>query len=237
MANNYFRFKKFTINQEKSPFKVGTDGVLLGALADIYGSGWLLDIGTGTGLIALMAAQRTECNIVAIEPESASFSQACENVSASPWSERIKVEKCTFQEYYTSCNRTFDFIVTNPPYFRNSLRSPDRAKSDARHAGSLTYDVLIEGTARLLAENGSLNIILPYAEGTFFIAAAAEKGFFCNRITRVKAFPSGPVIRLIMKFEKTRKQLQENYLTIETGERHDYTDEYIKATKDFYPGL
>ncbi|MGQ9620343.1 MAG: tRNA1(Val) (adenine(37)-N6)-methyltransferase [Bacteroidales bacterium] len=234
MANNYFRFKKFTIYQDKCVFKAGTDGVLLGALADIAGDGWLLDIGTGTGLIAIMAAQRTNCRIAAIEPDNASFLQACENVKACPWNDRIMVENCSFREYYLNSPGKFDFIVTNPPYFRNSLKNPDKVKSMARHADSLTSDDLIEGTTHLLHENGSLHLILPYSEGAVFIAVAAEKGLYCNRIIKVRAVPSGPIIRLIMKFEKSKKQLREKFITIETGKRHVYTPEYIEATKDFY---
>jgi len=234
MSNDYFRFKKFTIHQNRCSFKVGTDGVLLGALADIHGNGWLLDIGTGTGLIAIMAAQRTNCRIVAIEPDYNSYIQACENVSACPWSDRITVENCSFSEYYLNTGRKFDFIITNPPYFSNSLPNPDPAKAGARHAYSLSFDQLAGGCEKLLTAEGSLNIILPYAEGTQFIACAAEKGLFCNKIIKVKAFPSGPVIRLIMKFEKIKKQLHESFLTIETGKRHEYTSEYMIATKDFY---
>jgi len=234
MANDYFRFKQFTIHQDRCAFKVGTDGVLLGALAEIHGNGWLLDIGTGTGLIAIMAAQRTNCRIIAIEPDYNSYIQACENVFACPWSDRISVEKYTFSDYFSICDRKFDFIVTNPPYFRNSLLSPDPAKSGARHACSLSYEQLAGGCARLLAEEGSLHIILPYTEGTLFIATAAEKGLFCSRMIKVKAVPSGPVIRLIMKFEKSKKPIREGFLTIETGRRHEYTPEYIEATRDFY---
>ncbi len=233
MVNDYFRFKKFTVRQERCNFKVGTDGVLLGALADIYGEGKLIDVGTGTGLIALMAAQKTQCNIIAIEPDPDSFSQAVENVAASPWAGRINVINCTFRECYVNHNECFDFIISNPPYFRNSLPNPDSQKSLSRHAISLSDDELIEGTMKMLSENGSLHIILPVTEGRYFITKAARKGLFCNKITNIKGVPEGRVIRMIMKFERKERNIEEKFLTIETR-RHVYTPEYIEATKDFY---
>ena len=234
MANDYFRFKQFIIHQDRCAFKVGTDGVLLGALADISDSGQLLDVGTGTGLIAIMAAQRSHCRIVAIEPHRESFLQACENVAACPFNERIKVENLSFRDYFINTHTKFDFIVTNPPYFRNSLRNPDRSKSMTRHADSLIPEDLLEGTLSLLSENGSLQVILPYSEGSVFIATAAEEKLYCTKIIKIRAIPSAPVIRMILKFEKSKKRVQEKFLTIETGIHHKYTDEYIEATKDFY---
>src|SRR4030042_39395 len=120
MANSYFHFKQFTINQDKCTFKVGTDGVLLGACADVAGAGKMLDIGTGTGLIALILAQRSNAEITAIEPDHDSYEQACDNVRQSKWHERIKVVKTDLQNYDTGDVR-FNLIVTNPPWFTDSL--------------------------------------------------------------------------------------------------------------------
>ena len=116
MANSFFRFKQFTINQDKCAFKVGTDGVLLGACANVTGMKRILDIGTGTGLIALMLAQRCDAEIIAIEPDNDSFVQASANVRLSKWSGRIRIENCTLQNFYPD-NTSFDLIVSNPPYF------------------------------------------------------------------------------------------------------------------------
>jgi tRNA1Val (adenine37-N6)-methyltransferase len=234
MSNNYFRFKQFTIRQEKSVFKVGTDGVLLGACADLTGSGTILDIGTGTGLIAIMAAQRSDAAITAIEPEIQSYKQACENVKDCIWGDRIEVINTGFCEYSALNKKKFDIIISNPPYFRNSLKSPDKNKSAARHSDSLTSSGLLEGAFDLLNDDGSLQIILPYPEGTLLIVEANKYGFFCNRIIKIKPVPTGEIKRLILKFERIKKPVTESFITIETGSRHSYTREYKEVTKDFY---
>ena len=125
MSNNYFRFKQFTIYQKQSVFKVGTDGVLLGACADLTGGSRILDVGTGTGLIAIMAAQRSDASIVAIEPELLSFQQACENVMNCKWKNRIEVINSRLIEYSVGCTEKFSVMISNPPFFRNSLKNLD----------------------------------------------------------------------------------------------------------------
>ncbi len=137
-------------------------------------------------------------------------------------------------DFLSSTAQKFDLIISNPPYFINSLKNQDAAKTLTRHADSLTSSDLLRSSAALLAENGSLEIIMPYTEGTVFIAGASEWGLYCNRIIKVKGTPKGDVIRLIMKFEKTRKPLYEKFITIETGIRHQYTKEYKEVTADFY---
>ena len=234
MSNRYFRFKYFTINQERSVFKVGTDGVLLGACAVLTGAKRILDIGTGTGLIAIMTAQRCESEIVAIEPEENSYMEACSNVKECKWNNRIIVRNSGFREYFTDHPEQFDIIITNPPYFRDSLKNPDADKSAARHTVSLSSNDILEGAGKLLTAEGSLQIILPYAEGTIFIAESSQYGLYCNMIIKIKAVPTGEIKRLIMKFERIKKPLKEKFLTVETGTRHRYTEEYKDITKDFY---
>jgi tRNA1Val (adenine37-N6)-methyltransferase len=233
MASNYFSFKQFTIKQERSAFRVGTDGVLLGACADISGKTRILDIGTGTGLIALMLAQRCDAQIVAIEPDYDSFIQASGNVRRSKWMSRIKVENCTLQSY-ASDNKRFDMIITNPPYFTGSLKNPDPAKSNARHNESLTHSDILTGACRLLDESGLLQLILPYDEGNIFIAEAQEYGFFCNSILKIRPLSSSEIRRLVLGFSRKRIKPFESFLTIEKGKRHDFTEQYINLTSDFY---
>jgi tRNA1Val (adenine37-N6)-methyltransferase len=234
MANDYFSFRQFTIRQEKASFKVGTDGVLLGACADIQGADRILDIGTGTGLIAIMAAQRSEAVIDAIEPDKDSYEQAKANVKACRWASRINVIHCDLQNYNPENEQKYYSILSNPPYFRDSLRNPDDVKSATRHAFSLSSADILNGCGRLMKDEGSLQIILPYEEGTLFIAEASGFGFFCNTIIKIKPNPTGKIIRLIMKFERTKKPVHEKFLTIETGIRHQYTDDYMELTKKFY---
>jgi tRNA1Val (adenine37-N6)-methyltransferase len=234
MANNYFRFKQFTIQQGRSAFKVGTDGVLLGACSELSRAKKILDIGTGTGLIAIMAAQRCNAEIVAIEPDKKSFCQASENINDCKWESRIHIENTDFHNYYNCNNVKFDAILTNPPFFRDSLKNPVSEKSTTRHSESLTSSEILRGTAKLLAKEGSLQLILPYVEGNLFIAEAIDFGFFCNRIIKIKPFPEADIKRLILLFERNKKLVTEKFLTIKTGVRHQYTKEYKEVTKDFY---
>ena len=233
MANNYFSFKQFTIRQDKCAFKVGTEGVLLGAYADVAGAKRILDIGTGTGLIALMLAQRSEAEIVAIEPDRDSYEQACSNIERSRWSSRVKAENTCLQNFKPAGIR-FDLIVTNPPFFADSLKNPDPVKAAARHKDTLSSEELLKGVTRLMAEDGKLQVIMPYAEGNVFIAEAQEYGLYCNNILKIKPLPSSEVKRLILTFSKHQQKVKESFLTIEHGARHDFTEGYINLTKDFY---
>ncbi len=232
MANNYFSFKHFTIYQDKSAFKVGTDGVLLGAYADITGVTNILDIGSGTGLLSIMLAQRCEAMITAIEPDHDSFTQSCENVNLVEWQKRIKIVNSDLQNF-NSDNEKFDLIVTNPPYFCDSLKSPDPRKSAARHNDSLTSVEILTGVNRLLKDDGRLQLILPYVEGNVFIADASRYGFYCSNILKIRPLPESEIRRLILTFTRTKKIPVEKFLTIEHG-RHQFTDDYINLTKDFY---
>jgi len=233
MANNYFSFKEFTINQEKAAFKVGTDGVLLGAIANVEGKKRVLDIGAGTGLISIMLAQRCDADIVSLEPDYESFLQAEENVAQCKWKNRIKVINSDLQKF-TGVDKKFDLIVTNPPYFSNSLKNPDPRKSSVRHNDSLDSDDLLSGVKRLLDNKGIFQLIMPYAEGTIFIAHAQQYGLFCNSILKIRPLPTVEIRRLILTFSLAKLKLTEKFLTIERGARHEFTDDYKALTKDFY---
>lgn len=233
MANDYFSFKQFTIYQDKSAFKVGTDGVLLGAVADITGVRDILDIGSGTGLVSIMLAQRCDAKITTIEPDYESFMQTCENVSRCKWSDRIKVDHSTLQNLSPEYGK-FDLIVINPPYFSDSLKNPDPRRSAARHNDTLTTSDLLSGVNRLLETNGIFQVIMPYAEGNLLIAEAAKYGLFCSNILKIKPLPTSEIRRLILTFSRVRARVSEKFLTIERGPRHEFTEEYINLTKDFY---
>jgi len=233
MASNYFSFKQFTINQDKCSFKVGTDGVLLGACADLSEAKNILDIGTGTGLIALMLAQRSEADIVAIEPDGDSFIQASSNVAGSKWNKRVKVENTSLQNYDPGALR-FDLIVSNPPFFSDSLKNPDKDKAAARHNDTLKNEELLAGVNRLLATGGRLQVIMPYVEGNILIAEAQEYGLYCNNILKIKPLPTSEIRRLILTFSNQRQKATEKFLSIEYGRRHEFTEEYKYLTKDFY---
>lgn len=232
MSNNYFSFKQFTIYQDKSAFKVGTDGVLLGASVSVTGVRRILDIGSGTGLVAIMMAQRCEAEIVAIEPDYDSFIQCRDNVNLCKWNERIKIEHISLQEYFDK--EKFDLVVSNPPYFSDSIRNPDPGKSASRHNDSLEFSEILENVSRLLDDEGHLQVIFPYVEGNIFIAAAHKWGLFCNSILKIRPLPTSEIKRLILTFSRRHLTVTEKFLTIEHGRRHDFTEEYVNLTKDFY---
>lgn len=232
MAGNHFTFKQFTIYQEKAAFKVGTDGVLLGAYVDFSGAKRILDIGTGTGLVAIMLAQRCDAEIVAIEPDMNSYLQACENVINCIWKDRIKVIHTDLQEY--TDDKKFDLIVTNPPYFSDSLKNPDLRKSFTRHNESLDSADIFRSLSSLLNESGHLQLIMPYAEGNLMIAEAADYGFYCQDTLKIKPLPTSEIRRLILRFGRERVRTTEKFLTIEYGKRHEFTEEYRRLTGEFY---
>ncbi len=233
MGNDYFQFKQFTVRHDRCAFKVGTDGVLLGAIADIRGRSRILDVGTGTGLVAMMLAQRCDAEIVAIEPHRESYLQACYNIKDCPWAGRIGVVNFSLQDFHPGDIR-FDLIVSNPPFFIASLKNLDPAKTASRHNDTLTHQDLLEGSDRLLTGDGLLQVIMPVAEGKKFIEKALEHDLYCCRITHVSPTPSSGPKRLALGFGRQKTPLSEKNLTIETGKRHQYTPEFIELIKEFY---
>ena len=176
MSNPYFQFKQFTVWHDKCAMKVGTDGVLLGAWTSVESAHRILDIGTGTGLVALMLAQRSlpDANIVALEIDEAAVGQARENIIRSPWKERVEVVQADFRKYRSSDK--FDVMVSNPAFLVDSLECPDRQRAAARLNDSLTYEDLLEGVSGLLTENGFFTVVIPadVAEKILRFARAAQ---------------------------------------------------------------
>ena len=234
MANNYFQFKEFTVYQDQCAMKVGTDGVLLGAWANLHKAECILDIGTGTGLIALMMAQRSIANIDAIELESSAFQQAKENIGRSRWNDRIRVICESFQKFSGQPNSGYDIIITNPPYFVNSHKTPHKKRTTARHNETLDFDDILGGTKKLLKEQGRFNLILPNTEAMQFIEKASDYNLFCTRRTYVKPTPKKPPKRVLMEFNSKKKPLTEDYLVIENNKRHHFTEDYRTLTKSYY---
>jgi tRNA1Val (adenine37-N6)-methyltransferase len=234
MANNYFKFKQFTIHQEHAAFKVTTDSVLLGAWAGFDGVQSVLDAGTGTGILALMAAQRSDALIVAVEPDRTSFMQAGLNITNSPWHERITLINSALQDYLPEHGLLFDMIITNPPFFTASLPNRDTRKAATRHALTLTPEELIEAAQRLLAPDGTLQLVLPVTEALLFVGMASSAGFYCNRRLSVRPTPSLPPARVLMSLSCNDDGCEDSEIVIEKGGRHIYSEEYVSLTKDFY---
>jgi len=235
MPGHSFVFKKFTIFQHDSAHKVGTDAVLIGAWAQVEKAKSILDIGTGTGIIALMMAQKSKAHIDAIDIEQSSYKQAYENIKHSSWQERINVRQISLQDYVKSCGKKFDIIITNPPYFVDSFKAPDEERSHARHNDTLSFTDLIEGVKNLLQADGKFYIILPTKEAGDFKNMAEKKGLYLVKRMRVKTkLVNDTEKRHIMKFSFNKILLQDQTMSIEKDVHHDYTDEYKLLTSDFY---
>lgn len=237
MPQNTFAFKQFTITQDRCAMKVGTDAVLLGAWVKTYGSRRILDIGTGTGVIALMLAQKSGAEIDAIDIDTDAVDEAKKNVANSPWAERVHVQHISLQDFARIADHQYDLIVSNPPYFVDSLLSTEANRTTARHTIHLSFEELVKGAAKLLSKEGKLCVILPPKEGEQFIAFALVQGLHLTRITRVRTTPEKSEKRLLMQFAFTPKpQLSESILVIEKdpSKRHSWTDEYKELTKEYY---
>ncbi len=234
MSNSWFRFKQFIVMQDKAAMKVGTDAVLLGAWADFGYSKKILDIGSGTGILSLMAAQKSKAKIYAIEIEKNAYLQTKDNVFNSNWNNRVLVENISFQDFCSSCKPDFDHIICNPPFFENSLKSNSKARTIARHNDNLSYVDLIEGVAKIISPHGKLSVIIPFDLMDKFIKLAKERQLFCSRYTKVNPNPKATTKRIMLEFSKKQTKCKKNKITIETMTRHCYTNEYIELTKDFY---
>ena len=235
MANSYFQFKQFKITQDKCAMKVGTDGVLLGAWAPVDGACNILDIGTGTGVIALMLAQRcASASIEAIDIEAAAVLQAGQNVADSPWADRVRVSLQDVRTVPEFWKERFDCIVSNPPYFVGSLGCPDPSRMLARHTAELDFHALAAAVAFLLSGTGTFSVVLPADAYSSFVGVALHEGLFLQRVTWVHTKPDIPAKRVLMSF--TRKAVpvtHHEHLVVEIS-RHVYSPEYVALLKDFY---
>lgn len=237
MSNQIFFFKQFSVNQDRCAMKVSTDAVLLGAWVNTDTPENILDIGTGTGIIALMMAQRSTTLIDAIDIDENACTQAKENFEASKWGNRINIHYCSFQDFILSTPKRYSLIVSNPPYFVDSSKSPEEARSKARHTDTLPFHELIEGVKQLLLPEGKFCVIFPLKEGELFKGMAEKTGFYLTKLTRIKTTTEKIEKRLLMQFEFNSNPLFENSIIIEKDERHSYTEEYKELTKDYYLGF
>lgn len=246
-----FRFKKFEVVNERSAMKVNTDGVLLGAAMTISPSDrTMLDVGTGTGTIALMAAQRLSSAILnsssvilnevknpridAIDIDEASASEASANFINSPWNSILKAHHLPLEEFAASAETVYDLIFSNPPYFEDSLTAPDERKSTARHTSDgLSYRDIFEFAKDRLSENGRVSLVLPADQEAALTRYARMCGLYLFRILRVRTVPRKAPSRIIAEFSRTRcAELSEELLTIQ--DEGKYTQEYLSLTGDFY---
>ena len=233
-----FQFKQFTIHQNKTAMKVGTDGVLLGAWSKIDNNPFnILDIGSGTGVISLMLAQRSSAQeIDAIEIDANAHEQCVENFEASLWNDRLFCYHAEFTEFVAEMYEeeiTYDVIVSNPPFYSEDVSSRNTQRDLARQNTSLPFEDLIEGASLLLSEKGIFNIIIPFKEEGNIISIAEKFNLFPFEIIHVKGTPYADVKRSLIAFSFQKKEIKTKELVIETS-RHQYTKEYINLTQDFY---
>lgn len=230
-----FRFKQFSVEHDQSSMKVGTDGVLLGVSADVHGATNILDAGTGCGVIALILAQRCSAKITAIDIDKLSVKEAADNFRNSPWVEQLVGLQDSLQTHALFEAHPYDFIVSNPPFFQNSLKNPDEKKTRARHNDALPFDELLESSVRLLKQEGSLWVILPVNESQVFERLAQQNGFFPEYRKLIHPKPGRAANRVILKFvrKQHRNELVSDSLTIRNSD-DTFTDEYRKLTADFY---
>jgi tRNA1Val (adenine37-N6)-methyltransferase len=226
-----FRFKRFNLNQTEHVHKVGTDGVLLGAWSDFADSKRILDIGTGTGLIALMAAQKSNASIIGLDDDPHAIEVAGSNFSRSPWYSRLEAICCSLQQYETT--GLFDHIVTNPPFFVKSLKPPNSRRSMQRHTDALPHDLLIDVQKKLLMPQGKFSIILPVFEAQQFQKKASTSGLHLNRLTQVTSKENGPCTRHLMEFSFYKSNHEPDFLIIQNY-KSQFTSDYQKLTADFY---
>ncbi len=236
MSDSTFRFRQFTIHQEKCAMKVGTDAVLLGSWVDPKYSQDILDIGTGTGLIALMLAQKSSAKIDAVDIDEGSYDQAKENFRISPWHDRVKIFHQSFQEFALQSEKKYDLVVTNPPYFHHASKPPEEARLNARHNDQLSFQELISGVKKILADDGRFCLILPCKEGMEFMDLAQRNGLFCHELIRVKTKADKNEKRLMMELGFQVGLLHDHEITIQE-DCSAYTSEYIELTKDYFIGL
>lgn len=240
MGGDTFIFKQFAITQTRSAMKVGTDGVLLGAWVSLIGTERLvLDVGTGTGLIALMIAQRStsRAGIEGVEIEQAAAYEAAQNAKNSPWSNRLSIENVDFQSFAaskTERDQLYDLVVSNPPYFNGSYKSQIVERTAARHSELLNSDDLISGVVSVLnPDGGRFAAIFPYQNAAIFIAKAASSGLFCNRIMEIYSKPSSGIKRIMAEFSFSKRLLVSEKLTI-LDSSGEYSDQFRALTREFY---
>lgn len=230
MSNQYFDFKQFRIDQDKCSMKVGTDGVLLGAWFPMEGENNVLDVGCGTGLVAIMAAQRGAGSVTAVEIDPEASQQAFRNAANSPWTDRIAVKCADIADF---SGGKYDRIVCNPPYFRDSLRCPDSGRNTARHNDFLSYETLVACAVRMLTDDGLLCVVLPYDSVETFAKCAVANGLEMYRRTDVVTVAGKTPKRSLVAFGRHCPTLDIGVLEM-YGTDGEETPEYVALVKDFY---
>lgn len=241
MPKSTFNFKQFSIDQDRCAMKIGTDGVLLGAWASIGHNPFsILDIGAGTGVLSLMLAQRSASEIIdALEIDSDAYEQCVDNFEQSPWGDRLFCYHASLDEFADEIEDQYDLIVCNPPFYSDDYKAENKQRAMARFLDAMPFGHLIESVSKLLSESGIFSVVIPKKEEADFIILAAKFNLFPKRILHVKGTPTSEIKRSLLEFSFRKTENEQNLssetsqLIIETS-RHQYTEDYIKLTQDFY---
>jgi tRNA1Val (adenine37-N6)-methyltransferase len=230
-----FVFKKFELQQGKCAMKIGTDAVLLGAWTSVENRPFsILDIGAGTGVLALMLAQRSNAELIdAVEIDDQAYEQCVDNFEASPWGDRLFCYHASLEEFVDEIEERYDLIISNPPFYSEDYKSDNSQRDLARFSDAMPFGHLVESASKLLSEAGIFSVIIPFKEETSFIELASSFKLFPNRILRVQGNVTSEFKRSLIEFSFRKSDIKTDTLIIET-ERHQYTEKYINLTKDFY---
>ena len=235
MGKDFFSFKKFEIHQDKCAMKVGTDGVLLGAWSEVLHARRVADIGTGTGLVAIMLAQRSEASeIRGFEIDAAAAGQAQSNMQSTPWSGRLYAECGDIKQIWQKYASYFDVIVSNPPFFRENVKCSHEKRNTARHTDDLSFEELVESVSGMLREGGYFNVIIPYEAATDFIGISISKGLYLSRRTNVYTKPHSVPKRVLMEFVKGNAGTVSACNDLILNENGQRTEEYSRLTSEYY---
>jgi len=230
-----FKFKEFNIDQDRCAMKIGTDGVLLGAWTSVQDPYSILDIGAGTGILALMLAQRSDAEqIDALEIDEGAYEQCVDNFENSSWADRLFCYHAALDEFTEEMkDEKYDLIISNPPFYTEDYKSGDTARNMARFADSLPFEELINFASELLSDEGSFAVIIPYSEEKYFLKLSEKVNLFPNRITHVRGTENTPLKRSLLQLSFTEKPFSSNELILEVS-RHQYTKDYQKMVAPFY---
>ncbi|MFD2551173.1 tRNA1(Val) (adenine(37)-N6)-methyltransferase [Bizionia sediminis] len=238
--NKPFKFKAFTVQQDQCAMKIGTDSVLLGAWTNLnFSPTSILDIGAGTGILALMLAQRVAATglyvntIDALEIDANAYEQCVDNFENSPWADALFCYHASLEEFAEEIDDTYDLIISNPPFYSENYKTPNQQRDSARFQDAMPFPQLLAAVAKLLSETGQFSVIVPHQEASHFLELATNFKLYPNYITQVKGHATAPVKRSLITLSKQATNIQETTLVIET-ERHQYTQDYINLTQAFY---
>jgi tRNA1Val (adenine37-N6)-methyltransferase len=232
-----FRFRQFSVEDDKSPMRVGTDALLLGSWLDPSGAERILDIGTGCGVIALMLAQRSHGRATGIDKDLSAFRQATLNFSSSPWHNRMTAIHSSLSDFAQSGSNPFNLVAVNPPFFRNSLRSPDARKNAAKHSDDLSREEIVRNVISLLHPYGTFGIILPAEDEFPFTECAAKAGLFIRKILHVRPAPEKQTNRVLMAFTKMHVDQIITESLIVRDEHRTFSREYRLLTDPYHTGI